>query len=146
MRLDRIPQFALESHFASQIEGNLLFHLVSVVDAAIQWKNPSKTWKFSEQAAYLSQRRVGQLTNAVLGELNGSFIKDFGGTMAELLDNRHRTQGGTLLDPVDSAIGVAYGIRNEWAHGVPAADVIWRRFNEIKQRAFDVLFLTVDFL
>ena len=145
MRLDQIPQFALESSFASQLQGNLLFDLVSVVDAAIQPKNLSDRWRFIAKAEDLSQRHTGQLTNSVLRELNGSFNKDFDGTMAELLDYRHKTQQGTLLDPLDSAIGVAYGIRNEWAHDVPAADVIWRRFNEIKQRTFDTLFMTVDF-
>lgn len=145
MRFEGIPGFALKSDFAGQLEGNLLFDLVSIVDAAIHKKNPRKR-QFIDHAEHLSRARGGNLTSARLGEMNGRFQDHFEETMTLLLDNGYKIEDGSPLDAADAAIGVTYGIRNKWAHGVPTATVIWKRFQEIRQRAFDTLFLTADFL
>lgn len=146
MRLKLMPKFSLESDFASQLEGNFLFDLVCVVDEAIRFKNPPGGWKFMESAKHLSGKRGGSLTEARLRELNARFNQDFETTMTEVLDGSYKAQDGTLIDAQDACIAVAYGLRNRWAHGSPTAKTIWKRFEEIKQKAFDALFLTTEFL
>ncbi|MBI3404403.1 MAG: hypothetical protein HY046_02985 [Acidobacteria bacterium] len=144
-RLEDIPSFVMSSNFAGQLGGNILFDLISIVDGAVRGKKPESMY-FRDHARLLSKLSGGSLTESVLGNLNGRFRSDFDETMQLVLDGEYTIENDSYIKPLDSAIAVAYGIRNRWAHGVPTASVMWKRFVEIKQKAFDVLFLTVDFL
>lgn len=145
MRWSEIPQHAVASRFAAQLEANLLFDLTLVIDGAIKEKNPDK-WKFIHHAEYLLDK-VGQpLSEAQLGEVNEAFKSDFEKTLANILDGKFALADGTSFTYAQIDVSLAYGMRNRGAHDVTAAPTIWNRFAEIEQALFNVIYLTVDFL
>jgi hypothetical protein len=72
MRLTKLPEHALKSRFAGQLEGNILFDLTLVIDAAMKAKNPT-AWRFIDHAEYLTYSAKDPLPKHALQQVNASF-------------------------------------------------------------------------
>lgn len=145
MQLLDVPEPALLTSFASQLQANLLFDLTLVIDGAIKAKNTGK-WKFIHHAECLLGV-VGQpLTGAELGEINQAFGVDFDKTLSDILDGQFKLSNKTGLSTAQRDVALSYGMRNRGAHDVSAAPTVWNRFGEIEQALFNVLYMAIDFL
>jgi len=145
MHLAEVPDHALASGFAAQLEANLLFDLALVLDGTIKSKNPGE-WKFSKHASFLLQTLGEPLTDNEFGEVNQAFQNDFDKTLATILNGTFTFSQTKSLSPAQRDVALAYGMRNRGAHDVTAAPTVWTKFTEIQQSLFNVLYLTVDFL
>lgn len=145
MRLSEVPKIILMNQFASQLETNLLFDLIQIIDGAILFKNPTQV-NFGQHAEYLLGKVGPKLTGNQLGEVNTAKDVDFDKTIGDLLDGTFSLKGGSILSRVQSDVSLSYAIRNRGAHGVSAAPIISLRFHEIEQALLNVLYMTVDFL
>jgi len=145
LRLEQIPQYALESEFASQLYLNLLFDITLVIDTAVKQHNPMH-WRFIEQATFLSQQAQLGITQNALGEINGNFQNNFDGTLRALLDNNYTLQGGNQILNLERDLAVVYGIRNFAAHNLTTVRAVGERFKEIRQSTFNILFLIIETL
>src|SRR5713101_774922 len=143
--LARIPQHALMSEFAGQLETNLLFDIALVIDAAIRGKNPSE-WKFRDDIALLSNRAKLALGRKQLGWVNRAMLKDFDATLSSLIMGSFRFRDGTAPGNLERDLAITYGIRNRGAHSVSSAPTLWQRFDDIQRAVFNALFLTVEVL
>jgi hypothetical protein len=145
MHLAGVPDHALTSSFAAQLEANLLFDLTLVIDGTIKTKNVGE-WKFSKHASFLLNALGEPLTDNELGEVNQAFQADFDKTLATILDGTFTLSQPKSLSPAQRDVSLAYGLRNRGAHDVTAAPTVWTKFSEIQQSLFNVLYLSVDFL
>jgi hypothetical protein len=145
LRLADSPSFSLASDFAGQLELNLLFDAVLVLDAALLYKNPA-CHQFIDHAAFLSTAANASLTKDGLKEVNGMFNADFDTTLASALDGTLTLSKGPVLSPLDLAIVVSYGLRNRAAHNISSSPTLWKQFNAVRQSVFDSLFLCVETL
>lgn len=145
MRLSDVPNHLLWNPFAGQLQTNLLFDLIQIIDAAILFKNPKQD-KFSQHVEHLLSIVGAGITGNELGEVNQAKSADFGKTVQELLDGTFTLHDGTILSRTQSDVALAYAIRNRGAHDVSSAPMINQRFHEIEQAMLNVLYLTVDFL
>ncbi len=145
MNLSMISEPILKSPFATQIEANLPFDIVQVIDATIKLKNATK-WKFIEHANYLTQKAGQELTIAQLSEINKAYQDNFDKTMAEALAGKLILKDGTLLTGLKSDMAIVYGLRNFGAHNVSAMASMRDKFPEFEQAVFNTLFAAVDYL
>jgi hypothetical protein len=144
--LDRVPDYALRSSFIGQLETNLLFDLILVIDATIGAYNPGQR-DFSMHAVFLSgQAAIGLNQQMLQQQVNQAFQNDFEATLTNLLDGGFRFQDGSNPSPVGTDLAIAYGLRNYGAHNVSSMSTVWQRFLDIRQSLFNVLFLTVEVL
>lgn len=144
--LHRVPNYTPQSRFAGQLETNLLFDLILVIDATITAHNPGQQ-KFSINAVFLSCRASLGLSQHMLQEQVGpAFKKDFEASLTSLLDGRFPFEHASSPSPMAADLAIAYGLRNYGAHNVASMPTVWRRFPEIRQRLFNVLFLSVEVL
>ena len=146
IQLKKVPQYSLQNPFAGQLEANILFDLVLVIDAAIKEKNAAGK-SFSEHAAFLlnaagSILTVGHLTN----HIQSALTTNFDSTLKGILDGTFRLPGGIPLNRLEHDVALTYGVRNRGAHDVSSSAFIWQRFSEIQQALFNVLFSVVDYL
>lgn len=82
---ERVPPYARQNDFTSQLETNLLFDLLLVIDATIQAKNPGDN-RFSLQVVYLSsQTGLGLTQHKLQSELNPTFQVDFALALESIL-------------------------------------------------------------
>lgn len=141
--LREVPEHALASAFAGQLETNLLFDLTLVLDAAIRAKNPTQ-WRFIDHATFLANRAGLQVGRDKFEEINREFQRDFDSTLRTLLNGafHFRDQSTLMGDAKDLAI--AYGLRNYAAHNVSTAATVWKEFRNIEQTLLNALFLTVE--
>ncbi len=144
MRLSELPAHAIQSSFAGQLEINILFDVVLVIDNAIREKNP-KQQKFIDHAEFLLTRADFALTNAQLGKINEAYNNNFDSTLRTILDGTFSLPNLTLTK-FQRDVAVVYGLRNFGAHDVSSSNTIRERFLEIQQVVMNVLFATVDFL
>ncbi|OGW29644.1 MAG: hypothetical protein A2X59_12855 [Nitrospirae bacterium GWC2_42_7] len=144
MRLSELPAHAFHSSFAGQLEINILFDVVLVIDNAIHAKNPSQR-KFINHAEFLLTKANFSLNNAQLGDINEAYNKDFDGTLRTILDGTFSLPNLTLTT-FQRDVAIVYGLRNYGAHNVSSVPTIQERFLEIQQVVMNVLFATVDFL
>lgn len=143
---ERVPPYARQNDFTSQLETNLLFDLLLVIDAAIQAKNPGDN-KFSLQVVYLSsQTGLGLTQHKLQSELNPTFQVDFALALESILTGAFHFGDGTSLDGLARDLGIAYGLRNYGAHHLSPVPAVQRYFDEIRQSLFNTLFLTVEAL
>jgi len=146
LRLQNVPGYALRSDFAGQLEMNLLFDMTLVIDAATKVKNPNHQGMFRSHAAFLSDRADLGLNWDDLGHVNGKFNEDFDSTLAAVLDGSFRFNEDSILSGLAGDLAIAYGLRNHAAHNVSSVSTIWKRFPDIQQSLFNVLFLSVEVL
>lgn len=145
MQLSDVPSYMLTNKFASQIQTNLFFDLIKVIDAAIHEKN-SQQDSYSQHAAFLLNSIGAQMTQNDLGEVNGAKAKDFNKTIDDLLNGTFSLPNGNVLSRPESDVSISYAIRNHEAHLVTSEPIINSRFHEIEQSLFNVLYLAVEFL
>jgi hypothetical protein len=144
--LSTIPEYALHSGFAGQLETNLLFDLILVIDVIIRARNPNQR-DFSMQAIFLSRQGGLGLNQYMLQQqVNPAFQNDIEATLTDLLDGGYRFQDGTRPSPMAVDLAIAYGLRNYGAHNVSSVPTVWQRFLDIRQSLFNVLFLAVEVL
>lgn len=143
MKIGTIPEYARDSHFASQLQVQVLFDVTLVIDAAIRPHNQPE-WKFIEHATLLAQRANLGLSESQLGEVNRLFEGDFAGSLNGFLDERITLTDGLVPKDLARDVCVTYGLRNYGAHHVESATTLPRRFAEGVQRVFNVLFLCVE--
>lgn len=145
MRLGSAPDHTVQSRFAGQLFMSLFSDMLVTIEVALKAKNPAGS-TFIDQAEYLSQEAGDHISNARLRELNGIFIADFDSTLNLLLDRKFAFPDNTGLSPLQSEIGVAYGLRNRAAHDVSPTPAMWHRFPETMQALLNVMFMTVDYV
>jgi hypothetical protein len=144
MKVSSVSSHILQSQFAAQLEANILFDLLLVIDAVIKAKNNKRYFK--DHANYLSLKAGAELSITHLIYINGKFDgKAFDSTLANILDGKFTLSNGTGLSKIQSDIAVAYGLRNHGAHRVLAIPTICDRFRDVEQAIFNVLFAAVDF-
>ena len=143
---DRVPPYARQNDFTSQLELNLLFDILLVIDASIGARNPGVN-SFPLHAAHLSNEAgLGLTQNKLQNELNPVFQADFNLTLANILNGAFQFGDGTGLTGLAGDLAVAYGLRNYGAHHISSVPTVQLRFNEIRQSLFNVLFLTIEML
>lgn len=143
---DRVPSYARQNEFTSQLEINLLFDLLLVIDATIKVHNPTGHY-FPQHAAYLSgQANLGLTQHKLQVEVNPAFQGDLSLTLANVLDGSFQLQDGSMLIGVAADLAVAYGLRNYGAHNLSSVPVVQQRFEQIRRSLFNVLFLTIETL
>jgi hypothetical protein len=145
MQLAELPPYTLASRFAAQLEANILFDLALVIDGALKAKNPAK-WKFIHHAEFLLAKVGCPLREQDLIEVNQAFRADFEKTLSTILDRTFTIPGNGSLSDAQSDVCLAYGMRNRGAHDVSAAPTIWKRFSDLEQALFNVLYSAVDVL
>ncbi|NPA72010.1 MAG: hypothetical protein GXO35_04200 [Gammaproteobacteria bacterium] len=140
----RVPGYAKQSIFTSQIESNMLFDVLLVVDAAIKVHNPNQRY-FREHALFLSGQANLGLNPQKLQEINQSFNTDPNlSIVGDILDGVFRFSDGAPLTGLASDVALSYGLRNYGAHNIASVLVVRQRFDQIQQSLFNVLFLAVD--
>ncbi len=140
--MSAIPSEAKQNLFVGQLQLNLLFDLLLVIDDAIKQKNPSK-WQFVDHGIYLLGRAGHPLPQ--LGELNVQFKSNFGPRVTDALDGR-LTISGKVLDRLQCDVAIAYGLRNRGAHTIKSEPVIWNDFDRIQRAVFRTFCAAIDYL
>lgn len=145
MRISYLPPDALRSSFASQLEINILFDIVLVIETAIKEKSATRG-DFCSNAEFLLSKTGHPLSSDQLGEINRAYISNFDSTLKAVVDGTFAFSGSLPLRALQVDVAVAYGLRNHGAHNVSSAPTILSRFPEIQQKVMNVLFATVDHL
>jgi hypothetical protein len=140
--ISEIPVEVKRNLFAGQLQLNLLFDLLLVIDNAIRQRNSSR-WKFLHHATYLLHHAGHALPE--LGDVNGQFDRNFGACTTDALDGR-LIINGRALDRLQCDVAIAYGLRNRGAHHVESESVIWNDFDRIQRAVFRTFCATVDYL
>jgi hypothetical protein len=144
--LSKAPEYALKNRFTGQLELNLLFDLTLVSETLIKLRNPNPGY-FPEQALYLSGQAGLGLNQHLLKEYsNQEFRNDFQPTVESLLDGRFVFDNGTRPSPMVADLVIAYGLRNYGAHHASSEEIVWQRFEELRQCMLNVLFFSVEVL
>jgi len=140
--MSEMPAGAKQNQFVGQLQLNLLFDLLLVIDNAIKQKNSSK-WQFVDHGTYL----LGHACHALpqLGELNTQFKNNFGQCMTDALDGKLAING-KVLDRLQCDVAIAYGLRNRGAHKIESESVIWNDFDRIQRAVFRAFCATIDYL
>ena len=117
-----------------------------VIDASIKAKNPNQKY-FSMHALHLSnQAGLGLSEQQIKNEANSSFTNNFDQTLEDLLDGRYQFADGSIPSGLSADLLIAYGLRNFGAHQITSVPTVWRRYPEIRQALFNIMFLTVEVL
>jgi hypothetical protein len=140
--VSEMPDDAKRNPFVGQLQLNLLFDLLLVIDNAIKQRNSSR-WKFFDHATYLLDRAGHALPE--LGKINSQLDRNFGACIADALDGR-LIIGGRSLDKLQSDVAIAYALRNRGAHHIESESVIWNDFNRIQTAVFRTFCATIDYL
>jgi hypothetical protein len=137
---------AKRNSFAGQIELNLLFDLLLVIDVAIRHVNPAINAKyFSDQASFLLQRAGHALQQKDFQDVHAQFDADLGAAIRDALDGTLKSRWVTL-DRVQSDVHLAYELRNRGAHQIETVPIIWEDFDRVQRAVFRCLCTTIDFL
>ena len=151
-----LPDQAKRNPFVGQVQLNLLFDILLVVDNAIKHKNPTKHKKvvkgkkpkditFIDHAFYVLDRAGHPLSLDQLVRINGFFNKDFDTTLKSALAGT-LTVGAAVLDHLQCDVAVAYGLRNRGAHMVETTPAIWNNLDSVQRAVFRTFCATVDHL
>ena len=142
-----LPDQAKRNLFAGQIEMNLLFDLLLVIEVAIRHANPVKKDKtyFSEQAKFLLQSAGHPLHQRDFDGVHAQFDANFGAAIRDALDGTLKSKWVTL-DPLQSDVHLAYELRNHGAHQIETVPIIWEDFDRVQRAVFRCLCATIDFL
>jgi hypothetical protein len=146
IKLDNVPNFALQNDFISQLQLNLLFDLTLVIDAAIKTKNQTGQ-TFIHHATYIStQANLGITQQQLSAEINGAFKGSYDIVLNALLDNSFVLNNGAPVVGLARDLSVTYGIRNRGAHNISNSYTVRSKFHEILQSVFNTFFIVVDTL
>lgn len=144
-KLVKAPAQVLESEFAAQLNMDLIFRLLQVLESALKAKNPAGSTFFSH-AVFLAQRTSLNLTQPDLSHVNTEAKKDFEKTLRDLLVGVFALPGGRAAIALERDLAVAYACRNYGAHQLSPVSTVLNRVEEIKQAVFNTLFLTIETL
>lgn len=139
-----LPDQAKHNPFAGQIQLNLLFDLLLVIDVAIRKFNPTEK-DFSKQEMFLLKRAGHSLAQADFEEVHRQFKSDFEAALQAALDGTLKAHSLTL-DRLQCDVHLAYELRNLGAHEVEIVPTIWKDFDRIQRAVFRSFCATVDFL
>jgi hypothetical protein len=149
--ISEMPTEAKRNPFVGQLQLNLLFDLLLVIDSAIKHKKPRPVMvkhkkpqkdSFIHYAEYLLMQAGHRLT---LGDINKQFNADFNATVKAALDGTLK-QAGKVLDKLQCDVAVAYGLRNRGAHHIESESVIWNDFDRVQKAVLRTFCATVDYL
>jgi hypothetical protein len=139
--------YALGSPFVGQLEAGMCFDLLLVVDNAIKEQRPTlSSTQPIDLAAEVARTVRLLLTRPELGQINAAFQGDREGVLEALLDRSFVVAAGRVLGPVEADLALAYALRNDTAHDLGSINSLWRRFPEVEQSLFNVLFLVAEHL
>ncbi len=139
------PSQILESDFAAQLNMDLIFRLLQVLEVALKAKNPSGV-TFLPHALFLSQQAGLGIAKQELLHVNTEARNDFEKTLRDLLDGAFAFPSGAIAAGLDRDVAVAYACRNYGAHQLLPVSTMIKRAEEIRQAVFNTLFLTVEVL
>lgn len=142
--LERLPDQAKRNPFVGQVQLNLLFDLLLVIESAIKEKNPADR-NFFSHARYLLDRAGHQLTQDQFAEVNRQFKDNFETALRAALDGTLALRP-LILDRLQCDVALAYGLRNRGAHEIETVPTIWNDFDPVQQAVFRTLCATIDYL
>lgn len=149
MHIDQYPWFYTENDFAGLYYMNLLFNIILVIDSAIhsKMKNPDD-WQYFKLANHLlieSQINVNEPQNQKhLTVINKE--KDIEKLINQLLGTTFSFKDKHKPSKLECEVYLSYKLRNFSAHNIRIVPSLWRRYPEIQQVIFNVLFLVVETL
>lgn len=144
-KLFKMPAQVVESEFAAQLNMDLIFRLLQVLESALKAKNPTGS-TFFPHAVFLAQRASLNLTQPDLSHVNAEAKKDFEKTLCDLLDGVFALPSGRTVATLARDLAVAYVCRNYGAHQLSPVLTVLSRAEEIKRAVFNTLFLTIETL
>jgi len=140
-----LPDQAKSNAFAGQIELNLLFDLLLVIDGAIRAVNSSE-WKFSKQALFLLEKAGHRLDQRDFDDVHLQFNPaNFQIAIQDALDGTLRSRWRTL-DRLQCDVHLAYELRNSGAHHIETIPIIWKEFDRVQRAILRCFCTAVDFL
>ena len=139
-----LPGQAKRNPFTGQIQLNLLFDLLLVVDVTIRKKNSGQS-KFSEQARFLLDSTGHRLTQAQFEEVHRQFKSHFEAALQGALDGTIKAHS-LALDRMQCDVALAYELRNRGAHEVETLPTIWNDFDRVQRAIFRTLCASIDYL
>jgi hypothetical protein len=149
-----LPDQAKRNLFAGQIELNLLFDLLLVIEVAVRKVNPQKTKKgkggkpaeltFYDQALYLL-KASGHPHEKYFGDVHRQFDTDFEIAIRDALDGTLTSSAGPL-GRVQCDVHLAYELRNRSAHEIETVPIIWKKFDQVQRAILRCFCTAVDFL
>jgi hypothetical protein len=142
MVFKRMPEQCKDNLFTSQLELNLLFDFVLVIDACLKKKFDLPN--FCCLAAELSKRTGNSLSQQKLSEINGMFNENFENTLFHALNRSLTLKDGIKITGIDNDIAISYGIRNRGAHEINSTNFLGEKYKYLLTSLFKVLFLIVD--
>jgi hypothetical protein len=145
MRLYSFPPDITKSRFVAQLQANILFDLILVIDSLIKLKNVGK-WKFIDHIIFLSNATNQSLTNSDLKNINSQFDADFGQSLEDAISGNLVLQNSKGLTHLESDLALVYELRNYGAHNILSIPAIWAKYRELFQCVMEILFLVVDYL
>lgn len=142
-----LPDQAKRNPFAGQIQLNLLFDLLLVIEAAIRKANPAKiaNASFSGQALFLLQRAGHPLHQGEFEDAHRQFKANFGAALQDALNGTLKANS-VVLDRLQCDLHLAYELRNRGAHEVETVSIIWNDFDRVQRTVFRSFCATVDIL
>jgi hypothetical protein len=145
VKLLETPVPLLASEFAAQLNMDLIFRLLQVIESSLKAKNPNGR-TFFPHAIYLAQQASLSLAQQDLAHVNSECEKDFDGTLRDILDAKFMLPGGTYATNLASDLAIAYACRNYGAHQLVPIPTLLTRAEEIRQAVFNTFFVTVETL
>jgi hypothetical protein len=149
-----LPDQAKRNPFAAQIQLNLLFDLLLVIEVAIRNVNPVKVKKgkngkisnlmFYDQALFLL-RSAGHPHEKNVGDVRHQFENNFQAAIQDALDGTLKANS-VVLDRLQCDVHLSYELRNRGAHEIETVPAIWNNFDRVQRAVFRSFCATVDFL
>lgn len=143
-----VPLQAKRNAFAGQIELNLLFDLLLVIEVAIRKINTATTGDtyFLHQAKFLLDRAGHSLAQRDFDDVHRQFKgSNFDAAVKDALDGTLKSAWVTL-DQLQCDIHLAYELRNRGAHQIETVPIIWNDFERVQRAIFRSLCATIDHL
>lgn len=145
IRMSTFPTHITQSRFAGQLQANILFDMILVIDTIIRVKNIKK-WRFIDHAEFLL-KQIGQpLSNKELRDINEEFNTDFNKALDDAINGTLALPNGKKLTGLQSDVAVVYGLRNHEAHDISSVTTVWKKYEELLQIVMNIIFASVDFL
>jgi hypothetical protein len=145
---------AKRNTFAGQIELNLLFDLLLVIEVAIRHKNPTKikTGKNGKPSELMFYDQVLFLLKSArhpheeyFADAHRQFQNNFEAAIQGALDGNLTSTAGKL-QLIQCDVHLAYELRNRSAHQVETVPIIWKEFDRVQRSILRVWCATVDYL
>lgn len=137
-RLAGHAQSRLDTVFGAQVLSSYMFRLTLVLERAIGAK--SGIHGLMKDQVVAVSKSLGEKLGVHVGEVNDGMKKSPGPTLVSLLDRTWIWIDGSTPTGMDTALGVAYALRNMAAHTADVPAVVYERSGELIReilRAFE---------